>query len=75
MNPFLPPPGTLPQALFRPMSMMIPDYALVAEVMLFRGGGGRGVLQGHRAKGERGDRADAGRSCATSMPSWKNALQ
>jgi len=26
------------QALFRPMSMMIPDYALVAEVMLFSEG-------------------------------------
>ena len=33
---FLPPSL---QALFRPMSMMIPDYALVAEVMLFRCGG------------------------------------
>jgi dynein heavy chain len=26
------------QALFRPCSMMIPDYALVAEVMLFSEG-------------------------------------
>ena len=34
----LTPPPPLPQALFRPMSMMIPDYALVAEVMLFSEG-------------------------------------
>ena len=27
-----------PQSLFRPMAMMIPDYALVAEVMLFSEG-------------------------------------
>ena len=42
----LPPPCPLlplpncprPQALFRPVCMMIPDYTLVAEVMLFSEG-------------------------------------